>query len=374
MLAVLSIACSIRTVAADVVSQLPGRDYLVVEAEDVDFIDDPFVSDALMVVTAEDPIYSSFGSSVLPEETNASGEAALYHQPGMGDVDATWKLQFAQAGEYTLYLHYSLFEQAFTPDGYGNEDSFYLALDFDQPPAMPAGWSTLGNQGHNNANEDPPYWEGQYHWQMATFQNGAARYVVSDNQVGQVLDFHIATREAGSSLDLFLFHLDPSLMQNQTEEELDAMFLGGGDLAPLEAGDADQDYDFDQLDLVKVQSAAKYLTGQAATWGEGDWNGAPGGSPGNPPVGDRRFDQLDIVAAQRAGKYLSGNYAAIDGRDTPAYPRFAGASVGGRGSAEGVPLYVPEPATLVPAALGLASLLRLGRRRRIGGCPRTPCR
>ena len=35
-------------------------------------------------------------------------------------------------------------------------------------------------------------------------------------------------------------------------------------------GDADQDFDFDQLDLIQVQVAAKYLTGQPATWGEGD--------------------------------------------------------------------------------------------------------
>ena len=50
-----------------------------------------------------------------------------------------------------------------------------------------------------------------------------------------------------------------------------------GGTSELEAGDADQDLDFDQLDLVRVQVAAKYLTGQAATWGEGDWDGAPGG-------------------------------------------------------------------------------------------------
>ena len=65
----------------------------------------------------------------------------------------------------------------------------------------------------------------------------------------------------------------------------------------LQAGDADQDLDFDQLDLVQVQIAAKYLTGQVATWGEGDWNGAPGGSPGNPPAGDHVFNQLDIISA-----------------------------------------------------------------------------
>jgi hypothetical protein len=78
----------------------------------------------------------------------------------------------------------------------------------------------------------------------------------------------------------------------------------------LQAGDADQDLDFDQLDLVRVQIAAKYLTGQPATWGEGDWDGAPGGGPGDPPQGDGVFNQLDIVAAQIAGLYLTGPYGA----------------------------------------------------------------
>jgi len=79
----------------------------------------------------------------------------------------------------------------------------------------------------------------------------------------------------------------------------------------LQAGDADQDWDFDQLDLVQVQIAAKYLTGQPATWGEGDWNGAPGGMQGSPPAGDGAFNQLDIIAALNAGTYLTGPYAAI---------------------------------------------------------------
>jgi hypothetical protein len=79
----------------------------------------------------------------------------------------------------------------------------------------------------------------------------------------------------------------------------------------LQAGDADQDLDFDQLDLVRVQIAAKYLSGQAATWGEGDWNGAPGGTQGSPPPGNSRFDQADIIAALNANKYLMGPYAAI---------------------------------------------------------------
>jgi hypothetical protein len=79
----------------------------------------------------------------------------------------------------------------------------------------------------------------------------------------------------------------------------------------LQAGDADQDYDFDQFDLVQVQVAAKYLSGEVATWGEGDWDGAPGGSLGDPPNGDGQFNQFDIVAAQQAAIYLTGPYVAI---------------------------------------------------------------
>lgn len=79
----------------------------------------------------------------------------------------------------------------------------------------------------------------------------------------------------------------------------------------LQAGDADQDLDFDQLDLVRVLQSAKYLTGEAATWGEGDWNGAPGGNRGEPPAGDGLFNQLDIVTALESGTYLAGSYTAI---------------------------------------------------------------
>ena len=79
----------------------------------------------------------------------------------------------------------------------------------------------------------------------------------------------------------------------------------------LQPGDADQDLDFDQLDLVQVQVAAKYLTGGPATWGEGDWNGAPGGEQGAPPAGDGEFNQLDIISALSAGVYLTGPYGAL---------------------------------------------------------------
>jgi hypothetical protein len=67
---------------------------------------------------------------------------------------------------------------------------------------------------------------------------------------------------------------------------------------PPQAGDANQDGQFDQQDIVSVLQTAKYLTGQPATFQEGDWNR------------DGVFDQFDIVAALEADNYLRGPYAA----------------------------------------------------------------
>jgi len=47
-------------------------------------------------------------------------------------------------------------------------------------------------------------------------------------------------------------------------------------------------------DIVQVLQQAKYLTGQPATWEEGDW------------TGDGVFDQFDIVAALQTDDYLRG--------------------------------------------------------------------
>ena len=84
-----------------------------------------------------------------------------------------------------------------------------------------------------------------------------------------------------------------------------------GEPPQLRAGDANQDLSFTQEDIVRVVSQAKYLSGERATWGEGDWNGAPGGSVGRPPPGDGAFDQHDIIAAVRSATYLTGPYSAI---------------------------------------------------------------
>ena len=200
----------------------------------------------------------------------------------------------------------------------------------------------------------------------------------------------------------------------QTGEMMDPFFIAGaGQLAQptsmlllpdstmpgLMPGDADQDLDFDQFDLINVQVAAKYLTSEPATWGDGDWNGGPGGNPGDPPLGDGRFDNHDIIAALTGGVYAMGPYAAT----TPLDPQSnvsqtsLGRSVGAvaigsdsesnladqilrpdsllsgpfsaisdmqGGSAETVP--VPEPATCLLLLVGLPLVVLTGRRRLAG--------
>lgn len=128
----------------------------------------------------------------------------------------------------------------------------------------------------------------------------------------------------------------------------------------LQAGDADQDLDFDQLDIVLVAQTGKYLTGDAATWGEGDWNGAPGGLPGTPPPGDGLFDQFDIVLALAGSKYLQGPYAA---QSRPSEELLFNdliviGSFSGSGERSDMDLiHVPEPSPILLAVIGFAGLL-----------------
>ena len=133
------------------------------------------------------------------------------------------------------------------------------------------------------------------------------------------------TPAAGVRIGLFVAQpgVGPVVFENLTDNGLKMIeaainfglnpVIGEPPPPELQAGDADQDLDFDQLDLVKVQIAAKYLAGQGATWGDGDWNGAPGGKQGEPPVGDGQFNQLDIIAALGPAHYLTGPYAALAG-------------------------------------------------------------
>ena len=194
----------------------------------------------------------------------------------------------------------------------------------------------------------------------------------------------------GPTEDLGWYEPEPStlgLVTAHSTPDDSVIDVGGGDNSPpLQAGDANMDLSFNQLDLVQVQVAAKYLTGQAATWGEGDWNAAPGGGVAAPPAGDGLFNQLDIVAASQAGLYLTGSYAARgpgDDLDTgvfdsanielasPAQPA-GGMSVFGPvvdavGTSQNgsTPASVPEPSAITLAILACWPLA-FGRRRQRG--------
>lgn len=99
------------------------------------------------------------------------------------------------------------------------------------------------------------------------------------------------------------------------------------ELANSFMGDSNFDGEFNSSDFVTVFVAAKYESGEPATWAEGDWNG--GGE----------FDSADFVAAFQGQGYENG-------------PRDGGLQV------------VPEPSSLVALMMAAASLFARVRKRR----------
>ena len=98
--------------------------------------------------------------------------------------------------------------------------------------------------------------------------------------------------------------------------------------------------------MTTFTSRSVTAAGGATSWGEGDWNSAPGGEPGSPPTGDGLFNQLDVIASQLNALYLTGPYAAI-------------ASGGSRGDGQTSIIYdanTGEIAVDAPAGIDLTSV------------------
>lgn len=79
-----------------------------------------------------------------------------------------------------------------------------------------------------------------------------------------------------------------------TRSKDDKIRIGWMDNFSTRPVDANRDWRFDQLQVAQVSRAAKYLTGEPASFEEDDWNG------------DRVSDQLDIVGALQTGNCLRG--------------------------------------------------------------------
>ncbi|MDG2382463.1 MAG: PEP-CTERM sorting domain-containing protein [Pirellulaceae bacterium] len=396
------VALGLASNATAQVVQAPGANYLVFEAEDFtldefNFVEDDNFGTGWMIIDPSDPqeveLHGSNPGTIMvpPANANMSGGKAIFDLVGGGDFadQVGWELTFDTPGEYFVYLRYSSYDmrEIFGRNDYGHEDSIYLPpFDLQDDPAGPepeirderAGQSSLRRNvgGDFTAEEivdvlptdgcriaEEELWqvpedecereavslEGQYHWQKLRFsddsqENRHASYSIEDT--GIALDFSIATRERGSSLDAFVFSLESEL----TISDLDGLIAGGdpldfdfdgelgvGDIDMLSAaiaggdtdskfdvntdgsvnrsdlnfyvgdkrilhtwiGDANLDGEFNSSDLVAVFSGGRYETGGVATWAKGDWNA------------DLVFGSGDLVAAFSDGGYEQGPKVSI---------------------------------------------------------------
>jgi hypothetical protein len=210
------------------------------------------------------------------------------------------------------------------------------------------GYGVVSRDGNLDPNDWTPLADSQPDWEEANplATNLGELNLTSSLAVpaGSVVSIGNAYDETGAGTEdlVFEFSLGPADPNSPDTVISGAVVYGTVVVGPaLEAGDANQNLEFNFDDIFQVLARGKYETGQPATWGEGDWDGAPGGSPGNPPTGSGQFDFDDIFASLVTGNYETGPYAA-----------------GGGTSA------VPEPSTLILVVVGLLGLSVYGWRRK----------
>ena len=379
------------------VIQEPGTDYLVFEAEDftlsdLNNVDDDGWGTGFVIIDPENPIEVELHGSnpgvieIPPPNANPSKGKAIFDLVGGGDFadQIGWELQFENPGTYYVYLRYSMYDmrEIFGKNAYGHEDSIYIPpYELTEDPAgfdpairdERAGQSSLRrNVGGDFTDADVPDvlptdgcrqmeeedWqipeadcdranpslEGQYHWQKLRFTDDSQGNVQANYEIeetGVVLDFSIASRERGSSLDAFVFSKNSEL----SISELDALLNPGptDPFAPLDdgslatpaaridyihntlnswVGDSNNDGEFNSGDLVAVFSAGEYEDAIAgnSSYATGDWDG------------NKDFESSDLVAAFSDGGYELGARPAIAA--------------------------VPEPSSAVLLLIGLLACLR----------------
>ncbi len=200
-----------ETPAAGTIYQHPALDFVKFEAENFDTNG----GTRNVVVDTTPTLVTDYGSPVLPIDTNASRGAAVLVHPKTGSVGPiTYNLIFQTPGTYYLYKRFSVFESTNGLTNYGNEDSIFVALDFNSPVvAADAYVDDFNTMGHVPGDG---FFEGvNYVWEQVTLDRESGRpaltFEVTTADLGQPLAFSWRAREYGASLDAFVFSTQSGL-------------------------------------------------------------------------------------------------------------------------------------------------------------------
>ena len=234
--------------------------YLVVEGESYASEANDTAGFGFVKVFNDAAVTSFRGNPILATNTTASGNGALFTQsPLFGEHadKATYQVQFATAGTYYIYMRFTMFENGSNLAHYISEDSFFVPPGFNLDPQLdwplPRGGyaegccdtsgflsiASPGSEGVRTAYRDGSfsnYWEGNFHWnevKSSQFNNPATQgepnlrftYTVTPEMLGTPQNFTISYREAGTTIDLFLFSTHTNLMDVYTQTELDQLIV-----------------------------------------------------------------------------------------------------------------------------------------------------
>jgi hypothetical protein len=122
--------------------------YLIVEGEEYDSEASDGEGVGFTRVDNSGTLNNLVGSPILGPNTTASKKGALFTQTAFGrHIDkVTYKVQFAQAGAYYLYMRFTMFENG-ENTSYLNEDSFFLPPDLNKDPQNY--WPLMDANGQN---------------------------------------------------------------------------------------------------------------------------------------------------------------------------------------------------------------------------------
>jgi hypothetical protein len=173
------------------IRQRSGDNYIAFEAEDHSGITD-LGNDGRTWTPISGQGGASGGSALRAATTN--GSSAL-------DAYATYRLSFATAGTYSLYLRYSSYDV--DGDGsWGGNNSLWTPNALNINPALTSNYTLQNSLGS--------YKNGTYGWTGAL-----VTFTITAAQVGQEMLFYLGARETGLAVDRVVISQSSSLTQAQ---------------------------------------------------------------------------------------------------------------------------------------------------------------